>query len=185
MIIGLTQRVLYHQGRAYDATEQSWYQYLKQHELVAIPNRLDQDFAELAANIDALIITGGDDSAIRRSTELKLASEFHLHRKPILGICHGAFLMTDVLGGSVDAVDGHSDTEHSVFYFGEIHSVNSYHSQAITRPHSSATELVVDGQGHCEAWVDGTIAGVVWHPERQSTPWLPDEIHKLIFKETK
>ena len=183
MRIGLTQRVLYHRGRAYDATEHGWYQYLKEHTLVPVPNGLDQDFAAWAQELDALIITGGDDSAIRRSTELKLATQFHLLKKPILGVCHGAFLMTEVLGGSVEPVEGHLDTEHSVFYFGEMHSVNSYHNQSIRKLHRSATELVVDSTGNCEAWIDSTIAGVVWHPERQTTPWLPDEIKSLIFKE--
>ena len=84
MRIGLTQRVLYHRGRAYDATEQAWYRYLKQHTLVPIPNRLDQEFANWADELDLLIVTGGDDSALRRSVELKLASEFHLYKKPIL-----------------------------------------------------------------------------------------------------
>ena len=183
MKIGLTQRVLYHRGRAYDATEHGWYQFLKDHTLVTVPNRLDQEFARWASELDALIITGGDDSALRRSVELKLASEFHLYKKPILGVCHGAFLITDVLGGAVKPVDGHLDTEHSVFHFGEIRSVNSYHNLGIRTLHSSATELVVDGLGNCEAWIDGTIAGVVWHPERQANPWLPDEINTLIFKE--
>mgnify|MGYP003343062419 CR=1 FL=1 len=185
MNIGLSQRVLYHKGRAYDSLEHGWYRFLKGHTLTFIPNRLDQDFEQLAYDLDCLIITGGDDSSIRRATEFKIASAMMKEIKPIIGICHGAFLMTDVLGGSVEPVEEHSDTEHSVFYFGEIHSVNSYHSQAITRLHTTATELVVDGQGHCEAWIDGTIAGVVWHPERQKIPWLPDEIKQLFFKETK
>ena len=74
MKIGLTQRVLYHKGRAYDSIEHSWYSYLKNHTLTFIPNRLDQDFEQLAESIDALIITGGDDSVLRRTTELKVAS---------------------------------------------------------------------------------------------------------------
>lgn len=183
MKIGLTQRVLYIRGRAYDAVEQAWYRYLPNYMLVPIPNRLDQDFAAWAEELDVLIITGGDDSAIRRSTELKLATQFHLLKKPILGVCHGAFLMTEVLGGTVEPVEEHLDTEHPVFYFGEMRSVNSYHNLAITKLHRSATELVVDAQGRCEAWIDGSIAGVVWHPERQNKPWLPDEIQNLIFKE--
>jgi hypothetical protein len=33
-----------------------------------------------------------------------------------------------------------------------------------------------------EAWIDGKLAGVVWHPERMDNPWLPDEIHNLLFE---
>jgi hypothetical protein len=36
-----------------------------------------------------------------------------------------------------------------------------------------------------EAWIDGPLAGVVWHPERMNQPWLPDEIEDLLFKEKK
>jgi len=179
--IALTQRVLYHKGRAYDSIEHGWYRYLQNHTLSFIPNRLDQDFDTLANEHDCLIITGGDDSAIRRTTELKLASAMMKQIKPILGICHGAFLLTDVLGGKVDQCDGHMDTVHSINYFGQTLEVNSYHTQTITNLHSTASGLAYDNDGHCEAWIDRNIAGVVWHPERQTTPWLPSEISNLIF----
>jgi hypothetical protein len=35
--------------------------------------------------------------------------------------------------------------------------------------------------GYVEAFIDGILAGVVWHPERMDTPWLPDEIEELLF----
>lgn len=185
MKIGLSQRVLYHKGRAYDAIEQGWYSYLQDHTLTVVPNRSDQNFKKLAEEIDMLIVTGGDDSVVRRNTELKLAVEVMLLRKPILGICHGAFLMTDILGGHVDQIDGHTDTEHDVLYFGKVRQVNSYHNLCIQSPHRTATVLATDGQGHCEAWIDRNLAGVVWHPERMAEPWMPDEINDLLFKEIK
>ena len=178
--IALTQRVLYHKGRAYDSIEHGWYRYLSNHTLSFIPNRLDQDFEQLADSHDCLIITGGDDSAIRRTVEFKLATAVMKQQKPILGICHGAFLLTDALGGRVDQCEGHMDTEHAVEYFGLEHTVNSYHTQAITQLHSSATGLVYDNNGHCEAWIDQCVAGVVWHPERMEQPWLPSEISILL-----
>lgn len=180
MKIGLTQRVLYHRGRAYDSIEHGWYSYLQNHTLTYIPNQLEQDFEQLADTLDAVIITGGDDSALRRATELKLAGAMLKRNKPIIGVCHGAFLLTDVLGGTVEEVSGHMDMEHDVEYFGELVSVNSYHNLAITKPHKRATILCVDGLGNCEAWIDDNIAGVVWHPERMTTPWLPDEIQGLL-----
>jgi gamma-glutamyl-gamma-aminobutyrate hydrolase PuuD len=179
--IALTQRVLYHKGRAYDSIEHGWYRYLKNHTLSFIPNRLDQDFEQLADGHDCLIITGGDDSAIRRTVEFKLATAVMKQQKPILGVCHGAFLLTDALGGQVNACEGHMDTEHAVEYFGQEHTVNSYHTQAIAQLHSTATGLVYDSSGHCEAWIDQRIAGVVWHPERMNTPWLPTEISNLFL----
>jgi gamma-glutamyl-gamma-aminobutyrate hydrolase PuuD len=164
----------------YDSIEHGWYSYLKNHELMAVPNRNDQDFAALVDHIDALIITGGDDSVIRRNTEIKLAKLMFVARKPVLGVCHGAFLLTDLFGGRVEPVEHHRDVDHSVYYFGEERQVNSYHDLAIKQLHRGATELVVDAYGNCEAWRDGTLAGVVWHPERMEQPWLPDEIEDLL-----
>ena len=44
----------------------------------------------------------------------------------------------------------------------------------------TATVLVVDPHGNCEAWIDKTIAGITWHPERMDDPWIPDEIQDLL-----
>lgn len=154
------------------------------HTLFYLPNSLNQDFDSIANNLDSFIITGGDDSTLRRTVEIKLASKMMEKQKPVLGVCHGAFLLTDLLGGSIIEVDAHRDTRHPVMYFGEIREVNSYHSLGIERLHSSGTVLCTDELGQVEAFIDGSLAGVVWHPERMEAPWLPDEIHHLIFKET-
>jgi gamma-glutamyl-gamma-aminobutyrate hydrolase PuuD len=174
--LALTQRVFYHKQRAYDGIEHGWYRYLCRHELVFVPNDPTQDFDTLADSIDALIITGGDDSAVRRVTEIKLATAVMKRTKPILGVCHGAFLLTDILGGQVDRCDGHMDTDHSIWYMGIEKTVNSYHSQTISRIHKTGSVLATDEQGNCEAWIDGQISGVVWHPERMQNPWTPPEI---------
>ena len=183
MKIGLTQRILVHNGQAYDSTQHGWYSYLKGHTLVPIANRTDQDFEQLAVDLDAVIITGGDDLALRRTVELKLAGQMTLRRKPVVGVCHGAFLLTEVLGGTVEDVIGHYNTVHDINYFGDIIVVNSYHTLAIAELHRSGTVLATDEDGHCEAWIDGQTAGVAWHPERMKEPWIPDEIKNLLFKD--
>ena len=180
MKIGLTQRVLYHKGRAYDSIEHAWYKFLDGHKLFFIPNTLDQDFVKLTEDLDCAIITGGDDSAVRRATELKLASTMMMSYKPILGICHGAFLLTDVLGGKVVPVTGHLDTQHEIDYHGQKIEVNSFHNQGIVQTHSTATTLAHDSEGNTESWIDGRIAGMVWHPERMAAPFIPAEIQKLM-----
>jgi len=181
MKVGLTQRVLFHKERAYDSIEHGWYSYLKDHTLFPIANRIDQNFNQLAESIDCLIITGGDDSTIRRICEIKLATAMMLLGKPILGICHGCFLLTDLLGGIVDPIDNHMDTHHNVTYRNSLRSVNSFHTQYIKTIHSSATILATDDD-NCEAWIDSTcnIAGAVWHPERMKKPWLPEEIINML-----
>ena len=180
MIIGLTQRTLLHKGAVYDATDQRWYTFLTEHQLVLIPNTMDQDFARLTEELDCVIITGGDDSAVRRATELKLAATMMMSYKPILGICHGAFLLTDVLGGQVFPIDGHLDCTHEIDYQGRKIQVNSYHNQGIVRTHSTAKTLAQDSQGNTEAWIDGGMAGIVWHPERMSEPFIPAEIQQIM-----
>lgn len=174
--IGFSQRVFYHRGRAYDAIDQSWYHYFKNHTLVFIPNRLDQDFDLIAETLDKLVITGGDDSSLRRITEIKLATAMMKQQKSILGVCHGCFLLTDILGGTVTEINGHQDNEHEIDYFGRKITVNSFHNIGIAKIHSSAKSLAVDAQGNCESWIDGNISGIVWHPERMSDPWIPSEI---------
>ena len=224
MKIGLTQRILYFNGSAYDATQHGWYSYLKGHTIVPIPNRLDQDFEQLAVELDALIIPGGDDSALRQSVgdwkldcvdlfkqgkireartlmcqqstpgeadeifrwitvELKLAGQMALRKKPIVGVCHGCFLLVDVLGGEVVGTNNHNNVEHLIKYFGDTIIVNSFHNLSIKQLHQSATVLATDIDGNIEAWIDGSMAGIVWHPERMKEPWIPDEIKTLLFKD--
>ena len=185
MIIGLSQRILHHRARAYDAIEHGWYSYLKHHTLTCIPNSLTQDFSSLADSLDAFVITGGDDSALRRTVEIKLASAMMQRNKPVIGVCHGAFLLADLLGGQISDVKDHHSVEHSVEYFGEVQIVNSYHDLAIRQLHKTGTALCRDNDNNVEAWIDGKLAGVVWHPERMANPWLPDEIEDLLFKEKK
>jgi len=100
--------------------------------------------------------------------------------KPILGICHGAFLLTDVLGGEVNAVEGHSNVDHTVHYAGREIQVNSHHNLAIQQLHSTGQVLAQDAEGNCEAWIDGNMAGIVWHPERMTAPFIPAEIQQVI-----
>ena len=185
MIIGLSQRILYHRGRAYDLIEHGWYSYLAGHTLVYLANTPEQDFDQIARQLDLFIITGCDDTPLRRIAELKLAGARMRQGRPVLGVCHGCFLLTHTLGGIVNNTEGHYDVDHSVIYRGQLYVVNSFHSNYIFKLHESAQSLAVDSDGHCEAWMDGTMFGVAWHPERMDRPWLPDEIEILLFKDKK
>jgi len=178
MKIGLTQRVLMHKGREHDSLDQAWYEYLSGHELVVIPNRLPVDIT----NIDALIITGGDDHLVRNQVENELADLMFLRNLPVIGICHGCQLLTQKLGGSVVPVDDHMDCYHEVVYHSEPHLVNSYHKLRIEQPPPDATVLARDPDGHAEAWIHDLTAGIMWHPERMQQPWIPQEIQLLLTR---
>jgi gamma-glutamyl-gamma-aminobutyrate hydrolase PuuD len=182
MKIGLSQRIILHNNRSYDSLDQGWYKYLKNHSIIPIPNRSNLEFNKIADTLDVFIITGGDDSTLRRLVEIRLAKTMLLRQKPVIGICHGCFLLTELLGGIVGDIEGHTNVTHQVNYFGESKEVNSYHSLYIQKPHSTATVLANDDQGNCEAWIDKNIAGIVWHPERMLQPWIPDEIEQLLTK---
>lgn len=181
MRIGLTQRILTHRGRAYDALEHGWYYWLGIHELVPVPNVTEQNFQRLSHELDALIITGGDDTALRRAVELKLARCMLQRQCPIVGICHGAFLLTEVLGGEV--ITGginHRDCEHDVTYWGQTWQVNSHHDLLIRRAPSGARVLCRDQENNIESWISGATAAMVWHPERMTDPFVPNEISLLL-----
>ena len=176
MRIGLTQRVLLHRDRAYDSLEHSWYEYLQGHTLVSIPNRLPISCPDL----DALIITGGDDHPIRNQVEHKLIDIMLARNIPIIGVCHGCQLLTQRLHGSVVPVEDHQDSYHEVDYHGEQYLVNSYHKLRIEQPPPGSTVLAHDPDGHAEAWIHGRTAGIMWHPERMTQPWWPDEVKRLL-----
>lgn len=177
MRIGLTQRVLFHRDRAYDSLEHSWYEFLQGHTLIPIANRLPIDITDL----DALIITGGDDHPVRNQIEHELANQMFLHDLPVIGICHGCQLLTQRLGGSVVPVLDHEDCYHEVFYQDQPHLVNSYHRLRIERSPPGATVLARDPAGYAEAWIQGRTSGIMWHPERMPQPWIPAEIQRLLF----
>jgi len=177
MRIGLTQRVLLHRNRAYDSLEHSWYEFLQGHTLIPIANRLCSPFPD----IDLLIITGGDDHPVRNQVENQWISLMLSRDLPVIGICHGCQLLTTRLGGTVVPVDGHMDSYHGVYYQGNQQLVNSYHKLCIERPPEGATVLAHDPNGYAEAWILGKTAGIMWHPERMTQPWIPQEIQHLLL----
>ena len=176
MRIGLTQRVLSHRDRAYDSLEHSWYEYLQGHTLIPIANRLCVPIP----NIDLLLITGGDDHPVRSQIEHELADSMLSRNLPVIGVCHGCQFLTTKLGGSVVPVEDHMDSYHEVRYRDESHLVNSYHKLRIERAPPAATVLARDPDGYPEAWIQGKTAGVMWHPERMTQPWIPREIQQLL-----
>lgn len=180
MRIALSQQVFCHNNITYDATEHGWYDLLKNQELFFVPNNMTLDFEKLADYVDVFLITGGEDSEKRRIVEIKFATAMMQRNKPVIGICHGAFLITELLGGIVGDVQGHAGTIHNLIYGKRMIAVNSFHDKAITKLHPSGTPLCVDEQGNVEAFIDGKLAGVMWHPERMPDPWLPPEILDLL-----
>lgn len=181
MKIGITQRVLTHNGVSYDSLSLNWYEYLKGHNLIVIPNRLDQDLIQLSNDIDLLIISGGEDRPVRDTIETTLVDQLYKLGKPIIGICHGFQFLTEHFGGKIEPIEHHHNTTHDVVYDNKQVLVNSYHTNKIVTLPNGAISLAHDLDNNCESWIKGNISGVMWHPERNS--WLPKEIENLLNKE--
>ena len=83
-------------GFVFDTLERAYYRFLAGHEVVPVPNIIkvpDNDY-------DCLILTGGPDSVARNQTENLLYHDAVAKGKPIVGICHGAFVINDICKGT-------------------------------------------------------------------------------------
>lgn len=125
MIVAVSMRVTeasgYYEPR--DAISHDWIPFLEQRGLtpLLIPNRLADPAAYLRQfNVDALLLTGGNDlvaaplppdteapdfevpeSACRDQTELNLLQTAIRDRLPVLGVCRGMQLINSYFGGQV------------------------------------------------------------------------------------
>lgn len=168
-------------GFVFDAYERGFNSMFRDHEITALINRKEQNFEELALEHDLLVLSGGDGHPQRLLTEIEMIKQFRVRKKPILGICHGAFLLTQLWDGELIDVVGHRRTKHTVLYKYEQRTVNSYHGSGITVAPTDAKVLVTDDNGLIEAWQYENCLAVVWHPERDlEDHWMPDEFNDII-----
>lgn len=161
-----------------DTLERSYYRFLQAHTLVPVPNIIkvpDIDY-------DCLILTGGPDSISRNQTENLLYNHAVKNNKPVIGICHGAFVINDINKGVNGYIDGHVDADIKITMEGEEHTVRCYHSQAIEKLGKDFKAIAHDSDGIIEAFkhISKPIYGIVWHPERMDIPVLPAEVKKLL-----
>lgn len=171
-----------HNGVRYDSLSQGWYDYLDGHVLRFIPNLAKQDFGLIARGSDVIVYTGGDRDPIRDLVEDRLLAAALDAGKPIIGICHGFQRLTEMLGGSVEPIDGHADVGHDIFDgSGGRHWVNSHHRFRVKDVPRGSMILATDTAGNVESWLRGSIGGVMWHPERGPFDWLPGELAQILF----
>jgi putative glutamine amidotransferase len=162
----------------FDGVERNWANFLHGHTIVAVPNVVDIDHLEF----DCLLLTGGPDSVARHLTENALYATAYTRNLPIVGICHGAFAINDIAGGTNGTCAGHAGTTHQVTFDGKEYTVNSYHSQSIKTLGPDFVATARDNTGVVEAFqhVTRPIYGIVWHPERMATPVLPAVVKQLL-----
>jgi len=162
----------------FDALERAYYDFLNGHELLPVANTVRTPNNEY----DCLLLTGGPDSVARNQTENMLYDHAMSKGKPIIGICHGAFVINELAGGVNGSIEGHVDKDHSVTMGEKIYTVNSYHTQVIERLPEDFVSLAEDKDGNVESFrhKDLPVFGMVWHPERMSDPVLPDAVRDLL-----
>jgi len=177
-----------------------------------------QDVEDIINLTDGIILSGGGDlSEYLVSEKIDPRSE-DIYRKrdifeaelcrkafykdiPLLGICRGAQVMNNALGGKIrQHIDGHlskySDSKNTVFHkiFIDKDSglfkiagncvgvVNSFHHQCVSEISPELTVCAVSEDSVIEA-VEGRgknfFLGVQWHPEKT----IDDDLSKNIFRE--
>ena len=185
MRIAISQReqVIGDAGLVYDCLSRDWYKFLKNHEIIPIPNiDVGQTY-----DFDMLILSGGNTSLHRHLTEIKLYNKALNNNIPVLGICHGAFFLAEINNATCGDIEGHRGTEHIVELEGEEVIVNSWHGSNIISMTPEFDVIGIDNDYNIEAFKHKTkpIWGVVWHPERMEKPVLPKEVNEILFKEMK
>ena len=180
MKIGLSQKILNHNGTVHDAIDHGWYSILTGHSLYFLPNTSNQQFDHVADNLDSLILTGGESSELRQSVELSLANKMIERGKPVVGIAQGALAIADILGATLEPIKKHITVNYPIIYHGEVLEVTGDHATGILKNEASVEVLCTDYNGYTEAFIKGNVAGVLWNPERMPKPWIPPEIALLL-----
>ena len=187
-----------------DSLENNYPNYLKKFgiKLIQIPNGFDINEYFNNFPIKGIILTGGTNIGkrpIRDQTEEKLLDLAIKRKLPMLGICRGIQFINHYFGGNLiqnikeeikDNV-GHIATTHKIklsedtqkFFGKDIFIVNSFHNQGINEKNLSK-ELKIFAISKEDGIIEGIfhpkypIAGIEWHPERES----PDkEFNKKII----
>jgi len=174
-------------GELIDSLESDYMRYLGKFNIniISIPNFPSKVLDYFQLPISGIILSGGNDigeSPDRDETEKKLL-EIAIEKKlPVLGICRGMQFINVFFKGKLTDVENHVKQNHRVDiienkdFLGESMEVNSYHNYAVTSSVLSP-ELKAFAKISNSDVIEGIyhpflpIAGIQWHPERES----PDE----------
>jgi putative glutamine amidotransferase len=179
MKIAVTQREITIRTTVYDCLERGWYNLLDRHEILAVPNDYEFDIS----SADCLILSGGETTESREFTETYCFAQAVEKNIPVIGVCHGAFVLNRWFNGANVAVAGHDQLDHEIFLEDQWQTVNSYHRIKIGILADKFNVLAVDRDDNVEAFKhkDLPIWGLVWHPERMHAPVLPKELKELLL----
>jgi putative glutamine amidotransferase len=202
----VTQRLVACEGRdeVRECLDRRWGPFLFEAGFLPVPlaselraqvyfERLDPAGVLLTGGND-LASAGGDRLSVERdafeTAVLGLASSRGL---PVLGVCRGMQLITQLAGFSIERCSGHVAAEHALEpaatarhrALREPRLVNSYHHFA-PRP-AAASELRVvlrsaDGEAEAVEHASEPLVGIMWHPERYPVPRSIDlDLFRQVF----
>lgn len=126
-----------------------------------------------------------DDLAPERDfTETALLDVAIEHGWPVIGFCRGAQMLNVYHGGSLSPVTGHVAVQHAIHFDSQaatcdtLRTVNSFHSYGIKKCDLSADciGLAVAEDRTIEVFRHRHFShyGILWHPERYSSPRQED-----------
>ena len=198
MLVAISQRNDENKyGDKFDNLENSYIQYLQSFGIEAIPvPNLIKDVSKYLQKmpIGGIILSGGNDIdpvsfGLEKEEGLSLALERDRVEKgmlehalenslPVLGICRGMQFLNVYFGGKLSRVEHPPRVIHEISIqvyqetFGEKVEVNSYHGWGIKEDDISSKlkVLAVSEDGVVEGIYHPSlpIAGIQWHPERDS-----------------
>ncbi|WP_419785383.1 gamma-glutamyl-gamma-aminobutyrate hydrolase family protein [Pseudodesulfovibrio sp.] len=135
-----------------------------------------------AWGLDGIILSGGNDigeQPLRDATEASLLQWALSRSKPVFGVCRGLQMLQTFFGGDLVSCRNHVATRHEVLLCahsalgesGITMDVNSFHTRAIATPAPDLDPLAM-ADDHAEAMRHSVhpVAGVMWHPERETSP---------------
>lgn len=148
--------------------------YLKDY--LPLPLSYEIDFTRYIPYISGVILSGGNDlfiidnnkiNNIRDSYEIKIIELCIAHKIPLLGICHGAQIVSSYFDSDFDRQDGHIGN-HKIIADNKEYEVNSYHNYCITKLGDELESLAKCGST-IEAFRHKRydIYAMMWHIERE------------------
>lgn len=180
--IGVTTRIVSapNSQESRDAIAHDWAKYLKiavpNSSWMALPNIGKDDIIPYCTrwNIDALILSGGDDigkTLLRDETEFTLVNWAAENKIPLLGVCRGMEILGKFSGTQLIPVENHVGIRHKIS--GSINGeTNSYHHLALENVPQHYTLLAKSEDNHIEAIQHDFLPWIacMWHPEREQSP---------------
>lgn len=178
MKIAISQREITIRTTVYDCLERGWYNLLSKHEILPIPNDIEYDIL----SADCLIFSGGESTESREFTETYCFAQAVAKGIPVVGICHGAFVLNRWFNGVNIPVTGHDQNDHDVFLESQWQTVNSYHRVKIGTLAQDFDGIAYDRDDNIEAFKHKNLPiwGLVWHPERMQIPVLPSDLKEIL-----